>query len=461
MGPVAVKLSVIAITAAILLTGICCIQSSSADQEPEYGKYGATFELDYDELDSLVQYISGKSIAQWMQDLVNQMEGYTIEETPEIHFQSAFSITRDTVLRDKDYTINDHISGWVNSIFDAEATGCFPDAGTYTPNEGESNSEFLKRVFTNECSGGDKDVYIHSNLKMYMDMDLVSHVNMNTGYLTDSCLEIKFAIYEDTRRNIDFEYKVDADDKIESLTFAYGDYGGDSNFYTDFQISMDIKDMPMIRGGSWTVYPSITVHVDKAVISADLANSLWLDVVKMSGDIDIDAKLPNLILKILGSGGRMLDLFDTIKSLTGKKLPDITFLDVMDASEYTDTYGYWYCKLDSRKTDGGTYYLPKDGYVLRLSNLIRDLPSNIIDKELQEEIADFLETVAWGDIEVKDISGSPSTQVKCEQIRVYVDQKIVEDNVESYPIPALYAAIAGCGVALCIVIMILMRRRII
>ncbi len=458
MNSVAARLSVISITLTLLIAGIAFIPSSSADTEPEYGQYGATFDLDYDRLDSMVQYVSGKTIAQWMQDLVNKMEGYNIEETPQIHFQSEFSITRDTVLDGSDYTMTDHVSGWINAKFDGEATGCFPDAGTYKPNEGETNAEFLKRVFTEECTGGDKDIYIHSDLKVYLDAELISNVNMRTGYLNDSYLAIKFAIYEDTDRNISFEYNLDDNDDIEYLTFGYDTYDGHSNLFTDFEISFDIDDMPMIRSGSWTVYPSITEHINKSVISSDLAGSLWLKVTGMSGDVEINAKLPALILELLGSGGRMMDLVDTIKSLTGKELSDLTFMDVLDASEYIDDHGYWYCKLDSRKADGNHYYLPKDGYVMRLSDVIDDLPENIIKEDVQEKLVEFLKTVDWGNIDVKDISGSPSTQVKCEQIRVYVDQKIVEDNEESYPIPTVYAVVAGAGVLISLAVIFLMRR---
>ena len=104
MNSVAARLSVISITLTLLIAGIAFIPSSSADSEPEYGQYGATFDLDYDRLDSIVQYVSGKTIAQWMQDLVNKMEGYNIEETPQIHFQSEFSITSQRLISTRNTT---------------------------------------------------------------------------------------------------------------------------------------------------------------------------------------------------------------------------------------------------------------------------------------------------------------------------------------------------------------------
>ena len=249
--------------------------------------------------------------------------------------------------------------------------------------------------------------------------------------------------------------------KSSGLTFDYNPYAADENFYTDVEIAFAIEDMPVFVGDEqWTVNPKITEHVNKLVLSADLANSLWLKVLKMVGD-DTKMKLPELTLELLGSGGRRMDLFDTIRSLTGKDVPDITIVDLFNAVQYTDGRGYKYSRLVTDRDDSLKFDLPRAAYTLDYAKLAMLIPDTIIDTAGKVAVAVFFTAIGWDDIDVGDMSDDPSLKYECKGIRNYVDERIIDDNKESYPVPTVYIGIAAAGISVSVIVLLLIWRRII
>jgi hypothetical protein len=171
--------------------------------------------------------------------------------------------------------------------------------------------------------------------------------------------------------------------------------------------------------------PKATAHVTKSLISSDLADSIWIDLLASGGMEVGNVNLVELILKILGSGGRTLDLFDTIKSLTSSDVPDVTFSVSMDASKYTDASGYDYCKVVSKKTGGPAFYLPYGPYRIDGAMVDEAIPDDLPADDRVKIALDALVLAFFIDpVEVKDISSDETTRQKCAEVRAYADGKL-------------------------------------
>ena len=177
-----------------------------------------------------------------------------------------------------------------------------------------------------------------------------------------------------------------------------------------------------------------------------------------------DSKLPKLILELIGSGGRMLDLFDTIKSLTSSEVPDITITGLFRAENVTDARGYDYCQMTLQNKDGssGTVIkIPKSAYTLDLADIVMMIPDYLIDHERRQQIADILTFLGWNDIDVKDISKDLGKQDECSILNSYVNEKISEDDIEYYDIPFTYRIIAYVGLGIAGILALMIWRRVI
>ena len=469
MRPVIIKFSAVMLSTLMLMTGLCCLSSTPCSAEVANGEYGTYTEFSWSQIDTAFEALTGLTVEEWLQDLINGGTYYQIITTPDMNLDLSVGITRNTYLDGNEYTIVDHFSGYANGNFDGEAIGKFPDAGTYTREDSENPLSFLERVFWYECNEGDKDVYIHSRIDMYIDVDVVSHVDIETLELTDSYVALKFAIYEPEHRNIWYDFTKDDEGVINTITVSYDEYNGDSNFFMDFEVGMSIEGMKvfkdMVSAGteSWTVYPSITEHVDKCVISADLANSIWLSTLNVT-KIDTGSQLPKLIINILGSGGRMLDLFDTIKSLTGKEPPDITFESVLDAEGWLyDAWGYRCTRMVSEGPEHYEYNIHPGAYYYNLSSIVANIPDSVLSEDKKAALISVLnspECIGWANIHVKDISTDEGTKQQCAEIRDYVNDMIMEDDIENYktPLEYIYISIAGIIVSIAVIALIWRRR---
>ena len=453
------RISAVFLAVLMVISCIAVTPSSSAD-DAQYGEYGAVYSFDYLEFDDAVQSVTGKYVEEWITYIFDELGGYDVDAQPDLY--AKFATTRDTVQTDDVYTMIDHTSGYVSAGIDMKASGSFPMPGTYERAEGEGSIQFIKRVFKDESGGFTRNVSVWSSIQLYIDMDLVTHVDMGTGYVTDSYLTLKFAYYEDTDRDISIDFTEDAQGNISTISVNYDKVKVDNNFYNNTEVAFAVEDMPVFVGDEhWTIDCSVTEHVNKLVISSDLANSIWLKAVDMSdGDKD-QSKLPELILELLGSGGRMLDLFETIRSLTGSSMSDITFLDVFNASQHVDARGYRYSRLVSVREGGPTFDLPRAAYTLDYATLSQNILSGMVDEPKKLLIGLFFIAIGWNDIDVRDISDDTAAKEECSEVREYVDAMIEEDNYESYSVPTVYVYTASGGIIISAVLILLIWRRLI
>ena len=455
MRPSSVRISAILIVVLSMVSCIAIVPSSSAENE-QYGEYGAVYDFDYAKFDNAIETATGKSVEGWASYAFSELLGYEFEMTPGLY--AKLTTTRDTIQGEKVYTITDHTSGYIDAKMDATMRGGLPAPGTYERNDGESSLAFIKRVLKDESGGATGQVEFHSSSRIFMDLGIVSHIDLATGNVTDSCLTLKFAIYEITDRTMTLDYTADDEGEIRTITVSYGRVSGDSNFFTDTEVAFTITGMPVFVGDEqWSMEPVMTEHVNKLVLSSDLANSIWLKVIDMADGDKSGSKLPQLILELMGSGGRRLDLFETISSLTGKSIPDLTFTDKFDASQYADARGYHYTRLVSPRN---TFDLPRSAYTLSYSELALMLPGQIISDAGKVILSLFFAAIGWDDIDVGDISDDQQMRNQCRELRAYVDRMIEEDNQESYPVPEQYIWVSAIGISVSVVVLLLMWRRI-
>ena len=201
-------------------------------------------------------------------------------------------------------------------------------------------------------------------------------------------------------------------------------------------------------------------HVYRSAVSSDLAGSVWVMAVDaMDGKIG-NVQLPELILKIIGSGGRMMDVFETIQSLTSTDLPDVSFTATLKASDFTDADGFEYCKLESLKDGGPVFQISTGGYVLDLVRLAGDIPDYIISDKVKIAMEIVFLALGWNHLVVNDISDDEETQGRCSGISQYVDGKIAAAEETHYSTPDIYFIIAIAGLAVCIILGLLIWRRV-
>ena len=456
----------LSVTLAIVLMATSIVYIPGTDGEEMRAEYGATNEFNYDEVDKMVKAISEKTIEEWVDYLSDQSENYKFSIDP-IKAISKTAITRETFLEDDGtYTIDDHFTGYIKFLIDGRASGYFPAPGTYYAEEGEDFGDFMKRIFINDGLQTTRDTKAHLDIQLFVDLDCLSHVDLTTGEITDSLVRIKLAIYDDEHRNINFWLETDENYNPVSATINYKETDTDNNFFVDAEIELKMKGMKVFTNNTqpWTIEPIITEHVNKFVISYDLVNSIWLQFASQEGKDLTDSKLPALIIDLLGSGGRMLDLFETIKSLTSSDVPDASMTGLFKAENVKDSHGNDYCKLTLQKddgTEGDVFKLPKAGYSLDLCDLIELVPDDVLSREQKDRLCVLMEDLGWNDIELENITDDIGKKEECAILKAYVTENIMEDDKEDYTIPVVYVSIAGAVLGIAAVLALLMWRRII
>ena len=456
----------LSVTLAIVLMATSIVYVPGTDGEEMRTEYGATNEFNYDEIDKMVKAVSEKTIEEWVDYLSDQSTNYKFSIDP-IKAISKTAVTRETFLEDDGtYTMDDHFTGYIKLLVDGRASGYFPAPGTYDAEEGEEFGDFLKRIFIDSGLQTTRDTKVHLDVQLFVDLDCETHVDLTTGEITDSLVKIKIAVYDREYRNINFWMTTDENYDPVSATINYKETNTDNNFFVDAEIELKMKDMKVFTNSTkpWTVKPTITEHVNKFVISYDLVNSLWLQFASQTGKDLTDSKLPALIIDLLGSGGRMLDLFDTIKSLTSSDVPDASMTGLFKAENIKDSHGNDYCKLTLQKddgTEGAVFKLPKAGYALDLCDFIELIPDDVLDQDQKDRLCDLMDDLGWNDIELENITDDIGKKEECGILKAYVTENIMADDEEDYSIPDVYVAIAGAGLGIAAVVALMMWRRII
>ena len=451
-------LSAVAVIA-LALTCMALVPSSSATNYTN-GQYGDVESLDTVVIDQMIKAETGKTMSEWVVGLTDPEGKYGVTEFDPV-IKTEFSLRRDTSLKGHEYTIKDHYSGYIEATLDFAINGNYPASGTYEAKDNETTLEMLYRVFEENGSSKKTDNSLKFDIKLYVDLALNSHVDMNTGEITDSYVTIRFLMYDYEDRTIDLDIVTDEDDNPQSVTITYDRILVDSMLYANWEVGLTIQGLKVFSctDPSWQVKPVIKEHVYRSAVSSDLADSIWMEVLDAADGEMGDVELPELILKLLGSGGRMMDVFDTIKSLTSADMPDISFTATLDASNGTDDGGYECCILESLKSSGPTFNLSTGAYMLNLNQVIDDIPDYMLSTKVKNTMKIIVTALGWNHIDVKDISGDDETKGKSDVISEYVNKKIDVVEVTHYSIPPVYVMFAGFGIIATIVCGVLIWRR--
>lgn len=465
----------VAVVLVLAATCICITPSSSSDSYNDGKHYGYAGTKTYSEFDNMIYIASGEHVTDLIADFfTNFVTGYTLDQI-DPNVNTGVSARRDISVNGNECTYKDYWSLFMETHLDLKISGNYPAEGTYFPQENETTVDMLSRIFGEEGSG-QRTTELHSDLDIYIDAILTSRLDTYSGNLTDADLEIKLLVKDKEHNTIQIMTDNDEDGNPLSATITYDDLSLNSMFYGDFEILFDFERMKILSHyPDWEVETIATEHVEKSIISSDLADSLWLSVLAAS-DGTMNTKLPDLILEILGSGGRMLDLFDTIKSLTSSDIPDLSFDMIFNGHDYTDSHGNVYSKLVPPKKDDRTQddttrpplYFPKGGYEMDLAQYVQYIPDKIMDPEYKEAARLILIALGLGNDEahsiynaanVSDLEGHDEIRVNSDLIRSYVSQNFSTVERESYSTPVVYQYIAWIGIALTVVIITLMWRR--
>lgn len=453
------RLVAVSLIAVIALSGVSvCMADDSSAYEGTNGQYGDVREVSYAQFDSACVNYTGKSFSQWISFLFGEFTDYSID-IHEPSLESKIAMTRDTRTDGSTYVMNDRMTGYLEMVFDSTGVGHFPDAGTYQAQEDENAIAFIKRVFLNEGGAAERTVNVTYDIRLYIDAVAVTTADLSTGEIKDSQVNVRFALYDKEHRDIDIDLGFDEKGNLETMVIDYLQTDVNNNFYLDMETGLTVEGMDVFSESDRELDPMFTGHVSEFLISSDLADSVWLDVI-LSGGVEIgNTNLAELILKILGSGGRTLDLFDTIKSLTSSDIPDATVTASLNASHYTED-GYDYCKLASKKTGGPAFYFPWGPYEIT-GEMVKDLiPIHDSDSVLRKVIKNLVIAYFYVDpVEVKDISGDEAMKQQCSDIRDKVFAELDKEEEGSYTIPPVYIAISVVGILMSIILFVQMRGR--
>ena len=100
MRPVIIKFSAVMLSSLMLVTGLCCLSSPSSSAETADGEYGTYTEFDWNQIDTMFKAVTGRTVEEWLQDLINGGTYYQIITTPEMNLSLSVGITRNTYLED-------------------------------------------------------------------------------------------------------------------------------------------------------------------------------------------------------------------------------------------------------------------------------------------------------------------------------------------------------------------------
>lgn len=486
--------AVISVAVVLVMTAACICITPSSDSEMKFqdGKhYGSADSVSYDTFDNVIQTLSGKTIKQWIEQFfADNIADYDLDNL-DVNLNASLTARRDITINDDICTIDDYWSGFMETYLLLDISGKYPNAGTYYANENEELLDFMARIF-GSYGNEQRSTELHTDLNLYLDLHLTTDVEVSTGLVKDADLEVKLLIKDYEHNTIQIVVDTDEDGYPESMTVTYEEHNVNNMFYIDLEVELTPQKMRVTSNeAKWRIEPVVKEHVHKSIISSDLADSLWLTLLASSGDeSEGGSKLPELILEILGSGGRILDLFDTIKSLTSSEIPDVEFSMVFDANylpEYVDEYcdksgrhidahTNEYCKMVvPDKTTGDPdptkppLYFPAGGYSLDLAQYVQYIPDSIMDADERDAAWYILVALGLGyddndphifkPVELVDLSGHDDLRMQSDLIRSYVDQNISSVEKESYDIPDVFQFIAWGGIALTVVVIVLMWRR--
>lgn len=429
----------VAIVAILLFSGLP-LTEANGDSTGTDQMYGATTGIDLSEIDDILKLITGKTLKELVEELAKTMD-YDVAFDPQL--ESKFAMTRDIHDEDGHMTIIDRLTGYFTLSVDLTAEGKFPAAGTYMLNDGESAEDFFKRVFIDD-STEDHKINYDIVLGITLDLGLITNINTETGEMEGAYIAFFPLLYTEMDGDIKIASLTDDEDNLLGLTIDYEKNHSLSNVYGDFQIMLDIDDLKVLGEGEWTCNPMITEHVERSVVSSDLVNDLWPFIKEVIGEGGrISKAIPELILNILTSTDRKLDIFDTIKSLTGKTVHDITFTGDVTVSDETDELGNPYALFKVKRNDTTVdISYPLGGYSFESGKIIDLIPDDLISKEAKGVIKAVLLIIGLGHVEMPDITDDEKKQEECSTIQNAVNETNMMNEEYETDIPLVFIILA-------------------
>ncbi len=175
-------------------------------------------------------------------------------------------------------------------------------------------------------------------------------MDISTGEVisTDIVVKLMVAESEETDLSLETVYSVDDEENetLDQVTIGYEKAESSSNIYAKLGLGITYDGMKLFSDEpSWEMQTKISAHTNFVFVSSDMANGIWNSLTEGAGE-KIKSRIPDLILKIISSGSRVLDLVQTIKSLTNVGIRDIDFVADITASNFVDEDDREYVKLD-------------------------------------------------------------------------------------------------------------------
>ena len=453
------KRAILAVLAiAILMFAYLPATSEPADAADSEKTYGAIKEFSWKDVEELSRALIGESVEELIMQLSENEYGYELT-LKEPQFTGELATKRDVKISGNIYSIEDHVSAYVEYGTEVKVHGNLPEPGTYERNDGEDAEAFLDRVLKDGASKEPRDVTWDIVFCVYVDADVTTKIDNSTGEMISTDVFAKMFIADYEKGNMKFE-TVGEDDDLKEITVSYEDYELYGNFYLSVDNGFKYEDMKVFSEDfSWTIKPKITSHLNHIYVSSDLANGLWSLVSQVAGvEGKVNSTLPNLILNIIKSGSRVLDLVETIKSLTGKGFKDIDFLATIQATNTMDLMGREYVILEVAEKDGSVPIIfPKADYCLTIDELLDIVPSNVLDDGTKTMICLGAALIGWDSIEVTEMDSK--MEKKFDEIYDHTNTMIKYDEEFELKIPLAYVVMSAIGLMGCVAAVFVMRRR--
>jgi len=448
--------------AAVLVTAllvITCIPfaSDSSDASDDGASYGTVKEFSWKDVEEISKALFDKTVEELLMELSENEYGYELY-LAEPHFEAEMAAKRDVSTSDGIYSIDDHISGYIEFGTIVSVHGNLPEAGDYQKKDGEDSKDFLDRVLKDHA-GETRDVSLQLLFCVYADVGVRTTIDIATGDLIATDVLGKLFVVDYEASDIDFTTEEDEQGELTEISISYEEKETTSNLYVAADVGLKYEDMKVLNAQeSWGLSPLITLHINHIYVSSDMANGIWNMVSSAIGmEGMIKGKLPDLILNIIGSGSRVLDIVETIKSLTGTSLKDVDFLADIQASNVTDDDGREYVDLKILNPSGDMeLHIPKAGYSVTVDSILATIPSYILSDDLKAAIGIAAGIIGWDTFTADEMD--PVTEEKFDEIHEHTVTMIKYDEEYELNIPIAYVILAAIGLIGCAAAVFMSRR---
>ncbi len=147
---------VVVLTAALLLTGVPLVTEDSEAEEVKQS-YGDAKNFHWEEVEEIFKKLfDGMTIEEVLELMFEDEFGYDLI-LKENRFDAEMVTKRDVSVSDNIYTVNDHISAYLELLVMISVDGNLPKAGTYDRNENETTADFIQRI-VKDCAGEKREV---------------------------------------------------------------------------------------------------------------------------------------------------------------------------------------------------------------------------------------------------------------------------------------------------------------